>query len=1815
MKKHNFSRRRGTSIAAAALSVALVAPFAQPIAAPNAANVAQAAPGQITDSAGNYLPADNGRVYDDGAKDNVRYVGLVPEYADAQAKGTAFVFKVPHWIQSAAFKDNSDIPASDPDANAQYIRFRDEELYSKITRVELVGTEGDPQGTFTKRDPKGSEWTLSFPDANPNFPGAPGAAYASYIQVYLENGQQLTDLNAPESGFAADYYWVRHDGRIARNSVQNAVMLSPEEAAQKSGAASEAYEGAGDDNLPSGVSKNINYDQENNVLKSTTTARFVQNYLQGSYAWSWLFNEKLDPKIAPYVKEVTIYNSDVDGNKSENRKTFTVGFDKDTGLASSASNPEISWAEDGADITSQRFNEVRGNINDILWGTLGQSRSWTMEYKLDPAFIELTNQPEGEYLEALSWVEIDMIDKFVAGAGAGADNGAPSKRLKGSVATDYVNVVDTDGDGLTDQYEREIGTDSTQADSDGDGVPDGQEVLTDKTDPTLPGSYAPAVPTAAQDKVNINDSDIDVRALRTEYTDPKTDRLIGVSNNGVAPMTVWVLPTSKLTEDDNGKVSFDQADAVGHNSMGDRREYENGALNIPNLDGLKAGENYTLVAISPNGETTKGSNFTVTDQVLDKSETPTIDPVTTSDRTVTVKAPSGSDVAVTLPSGAVVVASEDKDNPGTFTAAVPKSNLPLSEGDKIKAVATESGKEPSDPVETTVTAPTVADSYGVDYPKLQTVDADGKTTVSPTLTKNGEPVDTLPADSEFKADTANAPQGTEVSFDENGKATISVPKPAADAPAQTFELPITATVDGKEINDTIVVQVPAGEPTPAAGDLVVDKIKGQEAWSDEAIEPIQVSAKTADGEELTDPTYALENAPAGIEIDPATGEITGTPAYDTDAADIVTKDGNAVFNVTVKVTDGDSTGTRTFPLVVKDATADTDGDGLTNKEEAEKGTDPTKADTDGDGLTDKEELDGSKNNGESTDPNNADTDGDGASDKDEIDAGTDPNDPNSKPEDTTDPETPADDAVKLDESGKQAVKPTADEQSTGIKVENKTDETTVAAKDEDGAIIPAKLDDNCNVVVTPGEDVDGPITVTVDDPSLDAPLVTDVDVDGHSQGEDDNDNGMPGSDPTVPAKTSVEGADNPKTVKPTGESQDTGVKVTNPGKDTKVSATDEDGKELPASIDDNGNVVVTPGEDVDGPITVTVEDPDLDEPVTAEVPVEGHNKGDNDNATSVDGVDNPNTVKPTDESQQTGVKVNKPDAETKVTASDEDGNEVAVEVDEDGNISVTPGEDVDGPITVTVEDPDLDEPVTAEVPVEGHTKGQDDNGDGKPAGESDGKTTVEVPENPKTVQATDEKQSTGVKVTNPGEDTTVSATDEDGKDIPVEIDPETGDVVVTPGEDVDGPITVTIEDPDLDGGKTTVEVPVKGHTKGENDNDKTTTASVEDPSYGDAAKQVKPNESVTTEKPFGDKPVPDGTKITVNAPAGATDWEFTADEDGTVTAQAPSNEDLANQFEQLGQTDWDKLVEALTPVAEPNVGVDFEYEDGSTDSADAKFELVGKDGKSILDPNGDADGDGVSNKDEADKGSNPFDETSKPKDGSGEPSTPVENPDWETDGKTDAVVPGGSVTVPNTGGEVPAGTTVEVKGPGKAELDGKGNLVITANDDAKPGEKITVTIKDKDGKVIDTVTTTVEAKGGVTDPTTTTPAPQAPAIDKGKCAASAVGFGLPLLALIPVGLATQMSIPGVSEFVENTSKEIERANAQIQQNLGMFNPQTAQALSQMNEQLRKAGFDLATVGAGIAVIAAGIIAGTIIYDNCAPGGLGGSSVKLDGSSK
>ncbi len=80
---------------------------------------------------------------------------------------------------------------------------------------------------------------------------------------------------------------------------------------------------------------------------------------------------------------------------------------------------------------------------------------------------------------------------------------------------------------------------------------------------------------------------------------------------------------------------------------------------------------------------------------------------------------------------------------------------------------------------------------------------------------------------------------------------------------------------------------------------------------------------------------------------------------------------------------------------------DSDGDGLTDQEELELGTNPFERDTDGDGLSDFDEV---RKYG--TDPTNRDTDGDGLLDGEEISRGTDPLNPDTDGDGIRDSEDP-----------------------------------------------------------------------------------------------------------------------------------------------------------------------------------------------------------------------------------------------------------------------------------------------------------------------------------------------------------------------------------------------------------------------------------------------------------------------------------------------------------------------------------------------------------------------------------------------------------------------------------------------------------------------------------------------------------------------------------------------------------------------------------------------------------------------------------------
>ncbi|MDY5132727.1 Rib/alpha-like domain-containing protein [Actinotignum urinale] len=129
--------------------------------------------------------------------------------------------------------------------------------------------------------------------------------------------------------------------------------------------------------------------------------------------------------------------------------------------------------------------------------------------------------------------------------------------------------------------------------------------------------------------------------------------------------------------------------------------------------------------------------------------------------------------------------------------------------------------------------------------------------------------------------------------------------------------------------------------------------------------------------------------------------------------------------------------------------------------------------------------------------------------------------------------------------------------------------------------------------------------------------------------------------------------------------------------------------------------------------------------------------------------------------------------------------------------------------------------------------------------------------------------------------------------------------------------------------------------------------------------------------------------------------------------------------------------------------------------------------------------------------------------------TKAASPKWDDAEGT----PGAVVVVPNTGGKVPEGTTTDVTGPGKAKIDDKGNIVVNIDKDAKPGDKIVVTVKDKDGNVIDTVTVTVKQ-----------PATPAPNWDDGSGKPGAEVVVPNTGGKVPEGTTTDVTGPGKAKI-------------------------------------------------------------------------------------
>ncbi|PLA26965.1 hypothetical protein CYJ45_11455 [Corynebacterium coyleae] len=450
--------------------------------------------------------------------------------------------------------------------------------------------------------------------------------------------------------------------------------------------------------------------------------------------------------------------------------------------------------------------------------------------------------------------------------------------------------------------------------------------------------------------------------------------------------------------------------------------------------------------------------------------------------------------------------------------------------------------------------------------------------------------------------------------------------------------------------------------------------------------------------------------------------------------------------------------------------------------------------------------------------------------------------------------------------------------------------------------------------------------------------------------------------------------------------------------------------------------------------------------------------------------------------------------------------------------------------------------------------------------------------------------------------------------------------------DTDGDGTPDTEDPDDDGDGIPDDKEIDDDT-----NPKVPNQNLDyEPEYKDGS--GKPGEDVKVEKPeFKDKDgnpttPPDGTTFTPgeNTPDGVTIDENTGEITVTIPKDAKPGDKITVPVEVTypdgSKDNVDVTVTVDNPDAKTADEIEPEYKDGS-----------GKPGEDVK----------VDKPEFKDKDGNP---TTPPE---GTTFTPGENaPDGvvvdENTGEITVTIPkdakpGDKITVPvevtyPDGSKDNTTVTVTVDNPDKPVDEGADTTppkidpikpddkTVTGTGD-RPNENITVTFPD--GKEVP-ATTDENGKWTVKVPegTTLKPGDKVEArdeagnksertvdIDTGKCVATSVGFGLPLIALLPIGLATQLEIPGLSDIAAQANAQIQNFNTQMQRQLGVFNPQMASQVDAINSQLARYGTDIGTVLGGLALIAAGILAGTIIYDNCSPNG--GSSIKnleLRGSS-
>ncbi|MDR5649426.1 Ig-like domain-containing protein, partial [Staphylococcus nepalensis] len=191
----------------------------------------------------------------------------------------------------------------------------------------------------------------------------------------------------------------------------------------------------------------------------------------------------------------------------------------------------------------------------------------------------------------------------------------------------------------------------------------------------------------------------------------------------------------------------------GTTATGTADDEGNYTIEIPSNVDLNGGEDIIVTAKDKAGNPSDSVTTTVTDTTAPKA--PTVNEVTSEDKTIRGTAEAGSTVTVTFPDGTTVTDTADEE--GNYTIEIP-TDINLGGGENITITAKDKAGNPSESATTTVT-----DTTAPEAPTVNEVTSEDKT-----IRGTAEPGSTV---------TVTFPDGTTGTgtADDEGNYTIEIP--------------------------------------------------------------------------------------------------------------------------------------------------------------------------------------------------------------------------------------------------------------------------------------------------------------------------------------------------------------------------------------------------------------------------------------------------------------------------------------------------------------------------------------------------------------------------------------------------------------------------------------------------------------------------------------------------------------------------------------------------------------------------------------------------------------------------------------------------------------------------------------------------------------------------------------------------------------------------------------------------------------------------------------------------------------------------------